>query len=121
MRSAGSDYADSLRDMAACEAAELATRHAVSALDAAAWENDGLCWRRAALSDLIGWHPTQLIGDSEVTGLTALPVAEIVLTRTVGISYRRSSVLSPAAILLIDELKRVSAEMIAQKTVMPLP
>jgi DNA-binding transcriptional LysR family regulator len=71
-------------------------------------------------SDLIGWHPTQVIGNSNVTGLTALPIEEITLTRTVGISYRQSSVLSPAAILLIEELKRVSAEMIENKTVMPL-
>lgn len=71
-------------------------------------------------SNLIGWHPTQVIGDSKTTGLAALPVDEITLTRTVGISYRRSSVLSPAALLLIEELKKVSAEMIANKTVMPL-
>ena len=72
-------------------------------------------------SDLIGWHPTQVIGKSDETGLMALPIDEITLTRTVGISYRRASVLSPAALLLIEELKRVGAEMIDQKVVMPLP
>lgn len=71
-------------------------------------------------SDLIGWHPTQVIGNSKYTGLAALPIEEITLTRTVGISYRRNSVLSPAALLLIEELKKVSAEMVANKTVMPL-
>ncbi len=72
-------------------------------------------------SDLIGWHPTQVIGKAENTGLVALPVDEITLTRTVGISYRSTSVLSPAAMLLIEELKQVSADMIESNTVMKLP
>lgn len=71
-------------------------------------------------SDFIGWHPTQVIGDSKKTGLKALPVPDITLTRTVGISYRRTSVLSPAALLLIGELKAVGADMIARNLVMPL-
>ncbi len=71
-------------------------------------------------SDFIGWHPTQVIGDSKKTGLKALPVPDITLTRTVGISYRRTSVLSPAALLLIGELKTVGADMIARNLVMPL-
>jgi len=71
-------------------------------------------------SDLIGWHPTQVIGDGKETGLMALPVSDITLTRTDGISYRRSSVLSPAALLLIDELKNVGTEMIKSKLVMSL-
>lgn len=71
-------------------------------------------------SDFIGWHPTQVIGDSKKTGLKALPVPDITLTRTVGISYRRTSVLSPVALLLIDELKAVGADMIARNLVMPL-
>ena len=71
-------------------------------------------------SDLIGWLPTQIINDSMVTGVTALPVAAITLTRTVGISYRRASVLSPAALLLFDELKQVSREMVAANRVLPL-
>lgn len=71
-------------------------------------------------SDLIGWHPTQVIGDSKLTGLTALPIKEITLTRTVGISLRRASVLSPASVLLIDQLRKVSADMIRQRKVMPL-
>jgi DNA-binding transcriptional LysR family regulator len=71
-------------------------------------------------SDFIGWHPTQVIGDSKMTGLKALPVPDITLTRTVGISYRRTSVLSPAALLLIGELKAVGADMIARNLVMPL-
>ncbi|NKB51728.1 MAG: LysR family transcriptional regulator [Rhizobiaceae bacterium] len=72
-------------------------------------------------SDLIGWHPTRVIGNSDETGLAALPIEEITLTRTVGITTRRDSVLSPAALLLIEELKQVSAEMINAGTVMPLP
>jgi DNA-binding transcriptional LysR family regulator len=71
-------------------------------------------------SDFIGWHPTQVIGDSKMTGLKALPIPDITLTRTVGISYRRTSVLSPAALLLIGELKAVGADMIARNLVMPL-
>lgn len=71
--------------------------------------------------DLIGWHPTQVIGNSKDTGLVALPIDEITLTRTVGISYRRASVLTPATLLLIEELKKVSAKMIEHKMVMPLP
>jgi DNA-binding transcriptional LysR family regulator len=71
-------------------------------------------------SDLIGWHPTQVIGNGIETGLKALPILDITLTRTDGISFRRSSVLSPAALLLIEELKQVGKEMINQKTVMPL-
>ena len=72
-------------------------------------------------SDLIGWHPTRVIGDSNKTGLVALPIDEITLTRTVGISTRRASVLSPAALILIEELKNVSIEMIDSGVVMPLP
>ncbi len=72
-------------------------------------------------SDLIGWHPTQVIGQAQKTGLVALPIDEITLTRTVGISFRRASVLSPATLLLMEELKNVSAEMIAGNRVMPLP
>ena len=63
-------------------------------------------------SDLIGWHPTQVIGEAEATGLVALPIEEITLTRTVGLTTRRKSVLSPAARLLIQELKKVSEDMI---------
>ncbi|MEP1209209.1 MAG: LysR family transcriptional regulator [Rhizobiaceae bacterium] len=72
-------------------------------------------------SDLIGWHPTRVIGNSDETGLAALPIDEITLTRTVGITTRRASVLSPAALLLIEELKQVSAEMIEAGVVLPLP
>ena len=50
----------------------------------------------------------------------ALPVPDITLTSTNSISYRRSSVLSPAALLLINELKNVGSEMIKSKLVMPL-
>jgi DNA-binding transcriptional LysR family regulator len=71
-------------------------------------------------SDLIGWHPTRVIGNSNETGLVALPIDEITLTRTVGISTRRASVLSPAALMLIEELKTVSTEMIESGIVMPL-
>ena len=71
-------------------------------------------------SDLIGWHPTRVIGNSNETGLVALPIDEITLTRTVGISTRRASVLSPAAFMLIEELKTVSAKMIESGIVMPL-
>jgi len=71
-------------------------------------------------SDLIGWHPTQIIGDGAITGLAALPVPEITLTRRVGISYRRADVLSAAARLLIDELHVASARMIEDGLVMPL-
>ena len=71
-------------------------------------------------SDLIGWHPTQVIGQAEQTGLVALPIDEITLTRTVGITTRSNSVLSPAAVLLIEELKNVSEDMIQSGKVMPL-
>jgi DNA-binding transcriptional LysR family regulator len=71
-------------------------------------------------SDLIGWHPKQVIGDSAVTGLAALPVPEITLTRRVGLSYRRADVLSAAARLLIEELHAASARMVEDGLVMPL-
>lgn len=72
-------------------------------------------------SDLIGWHPTQVIGDSAESGLVALPIPELTLTRTVGIVYRRLAVLSPAVLLLMEELKKVSADMLRDGLVMPLP
>lgn len=79
------------------------------------------CLSALRKSDLIGWHPTQVIGEHRETGLVALPIEEITLTRTVGVSTRRTSVLSPAALLLIEELKNVSKDMINAKNVMPLP
>jgi len=71
-------------------------------------------------SDLIGWHPTQIVGDVKRTGLVALPIDTITLTRVVGIRFHRASVLNPATLLLIEELKKVTATMIAQGVVMPL-
>jgi len=71
-------------------------------------------------SDLIGWHPTQVIGDFQETGLLALPIEEITLVRTVGISVRHASALSPAALLLAEELQQVGKEMIDRGLVMPL-
>lgn len=78
------------------------------------------CVNMLLKTDLIGWHPTQVIGDADKTGLVALPVDEITLTRTVGLTTRRNSVLSPAAVLLIEELKNVSKDMIQKGLVMPL-
>lgn len=70
-------------------------------------------------SDLIGWLPTQIIaaGQGEVV---AVPDSRLALARTVGITYRKATALSPVAHLLIDELKATAADMIAAGTVMPM-
>jgi DNA-binding transcriptional LysR family regulator len=71
-------------------------------------------------SDLIGWHPTQIIGDSRLSGLVALPIPELTLTRSVGITTRRTGFLSAAARLLIEELRKTGARMIEEKVVLPI-
>lgn len=72
-----------------------------------------------AKSDLLGLLPTQVINHS-VGSIVALPAPEITLSRTVGLTHRRASVLSPLARLLIDELVGVAGDMIARGTVWPL-
>ncbi|MCV0426967.1 MAG: LysR family transcriptional regulator [Roseibium sp.] len=71
-------------------------------------------------SDLIGWHPTQIIGDSRLSGLVALPIPELTLTRSVGITTRRTGFLSAAARLLIEELRTTGARMIEENVVLPI-
>lgn len=72
-------------------------------------------------SDLIALLPTQIIAAGGQSSIVALPAPDITMARTVGITYRRASVLLPVTLLLIEELKRTSADMIADGTVMPLP
>ena len=64
-------------------------------------------------SDLIGWHPTRVIGNSDETGLAALPIEEITLDPNRRYHHTPGQrIVACCALLLVEELKQVSAEMI---------
>jgi len=71
-------------------------------------------------SDLIGLLPTQVIVDDRRDAIVALPAPEVTLSRMVGISYRRASVLSPVTRLMIAEPHCASAEMVEEGKVTAL-
>ncbi len=71
-------------------------------------------------SDMIGWHPTQVIGNSGDTGVSALAVPEITLTRKVGISFRKSGIVSVATRLFVARLRHVAQCMIEEGLVLTI-
>lgn len=62
--------------------------------------------------DMISWHPLQVIAEHGKE-VAAIPLPEIAMNRKVGIVYRKDALFSSAASLLIEELKSVSKDMIA--------
>lgn len=68
-------------------------------------------------SNLISWHPDQVIESANGGDVIALDIPEITFRRTIGISVRRDSVVTPPAQLLIDALHSVARNMIAEGVV----
>lgn len=63
-------------------------------------------------SDLISWHPNQVYENSSGGEVVALNIPDITITRTVGSSTRKGSVLSPATKLLLHKLNEAGRKMI---------
>jgi len=71
-------------------------------------------------SDLISWHPKQIIESTE-GDVVALDIPEITFSRTIGTTIRKHGVLTPPAQLLLKALRIVADQMIEEGVVEALP